>query len=47
MHIHCNTSAWNKTLFDPYVNLLRSTTEAMSAIIGGTQSLNILPFDTF
>lgn len=47
MHIHCNTSVWNKTLYDPYVNLLRSTTEAMSAIIGGTQSLNILPFDTF
>jgi methylmalonyl-CoA mutase len=47
MHIHCNTSAWNKTLFDPYVNLLRTTTEAMSSIIGGTQSLNILPFDTF
>ena len=47
MQIHCNTSAWNKTLFDPYINLLRSTTEAMSAIIGGTQSLSILPFDTF
>ena len=47
MFIHCNTSAWNKTLFDPYVNLLRTTTEAMSAIIGGTQSLSILPFDTF
>lgn len=47
MHIHSNTSAWNKTLFDPYVNLLRTTTEAMSAILGGTQSLSILPFDTF
>ena len=47
MYIHSNTSAWNKTLFDPYVNLLRSTTEAMSAVIGGTQSLSILPFDTF
>jgi methylmalonyl-CoA mutase len=47
MWIHCNTSAWNKTLFDPFVNLLRTTTEAMSAIIGGTQSLSILPFDTF
>jgi len=47
MYIHCNTSAWNKTLFDPHVNLLRTTTEAMSAIIGGTQSLSILPFDTF
>ncbi len=47
MWIHSNTSAWNKTLFDPYVNLLRTTTEAMSAIIAGTQSLSILPFDTF
>ncbi|HNW53280.1 MAG TPA: methylmalonyl-CoA mutase family protein [Bacteroidales bacterium] len=47
MYIHSTTSAWNKTLFDPYVNLLRSTTEAMSAVIGGTQSLSILPFDTF
>jgi len=47
MWIHCNTSAWNKTLYDPYVNLLRTTTEAMSAIIGGVQSLSILPFDTF
>ncbi len=47
MWIHSNTSAWNKTLFDPYVNLLRTTTEAMSAILGGTQSLSILPFDTF
>ncbi len=47
MHIHSNTSAWNKTLFDPYVNLLRTTTESMSAILGGTQSLSVLPFDTF
>jgi methylmalonyl-CoA mutase len=47
MHIHCNASSSNKTLYDPYVNLLRSTTEAMSAILGGTQSLSILPFDTF
>ncbi len=47
MYIHCNTSAWNKTLYDPYVNILRTTTEAMSAILGGTNSLSILPFDTF
>jgi len=47
MYIHCNTSAWNKTLYDPYVNLLRTTTESMSAILGGTNSLSILPFDTF
>ena len=47
MNIHCSTSNFNKTLFDPYVNLLRSTTEAMSAVLGGTQSLSITPFDAF
>jgi methylmalonyl-CoA mutase len=44
-HIHCVTSDWNKTLYDPYVNMLRTTTEAMSAIIGGANSLTIRPFD--
>jgi methylmalonyl-CoA mutase len=47
MHIHCSSSAWNKTIYDPYVNLLRSTTEAMSAAIGGTDSMSIDPFDLF
>jgi methylmalonyl-CoA mutase len=45
MNIHCVTSEWNKTLFDPYVNMLRTQTEAMSAILGGTDSLTIEPFD--
>ncbi len=44
-HIHSITSDWNKTLYDPYVNMLRTTTEAMSAIIGGTNSLTVRPFD--
>jgi methylmalonyl-CoA mutase len=47
MNIHCSTSGWNKTIYDPYVNLLRSTTEAMSAAIGGTDSMSIDPFDIF
>lgn len=47
MYIHCNTSAWNKSLYDPYVNMLRTTTESMSAVMGGAQSLSVLPFDTF
>ncbi|MBK7172364.1 MAG: acyl-CoA mutase large subunit family protein [Bacteroidales bacterium] len=47
MHIHSSTSNFNKSLYDPHVNILRSTTEAMSAVIGGTQSLNITPFDAF
>jgi len=46
MDIHCITSEWNKTLYDPYVNLLRTQTEAMSAILGGTDSLTVEPFDT-
>ena len=46
MDIHCVTSEWNKTLYDPYVNMLRTQTEAMSAILGGTDSLTVEPFDT-
>jgi methylmalonyl-CoA mutase len=45
MDIHCVTSKWNKTIYDPYVNLLRTQTEAMSAILGGTDSLTVEPFD--
>ena len=46
MHIHSETSVWNKTIYDSYVNLLRTQTEAMSATLGGTDSLTILPFDS-
>jgi methylmalonyl-CoA mutase len=45
MNIHAETSVWNKTIYDPYVNMLRTQTEAMSAVLGGTDSLNVLPFD--
>ena len=46
MDIHCVTSEWNKTVYDPYVNMLRTQTEAMSAILGGADSLTVEPFDT-
>ena len=46
MNIHCVTSRWNKTVYDPYVNLLRTQTEAMSAILGGADSVTVEPFDT-
>ncbi|MCC5813159.1 MAG: hypothetical protein JJT78_00250 [Leptospira sp.] len=39
------TSEWNTTLFDPYVNMLRVTTEAMSAILGGSNALLVHPFN--
>lgn len=45
MHIHSVTSVYNKTLYDPYVNMLRCTTEAMSAAIGGCDSMTVWPFD--
>ncbi|MDE6070778.1 MAG: acyl-CoA mutase large subunit family protein [Alistipes sp.] len=45
MLIHAETSRWNQTVYDPYVNMLRGTTEAMSAAIGGVHSLEVTPFD--
>ena len=45
MRIDSRTSSWNKTVFDPYVNLLRGTVEAMAAAIGGSESLSVLPLD--
>ena len=45
MRIHAQTSEWNMTIFDAHVNLLRTQTEAMSAILAGVDSLTVLPFD--
>ena len=45
MHIHASTSLWNKSKLDPYVNMLRSTTEAFSAVAGGCESLFVGAFD--
>ena len=46
MFTHAVTSGWNITAYDPYVNMLRGTTEAMSASLAGVHSLEVLPFDT-
>lgn len=43
--IHTETPDFNKTVYDPYVNMLRTTTEAMASVIGGTNSLCVNPFD--
>ena len=45
MQIHSVTGRWNKTLYDPYVNMLRTQTEAMSAALGGADSITVEPFD--
>jgi methylmalonyl-CoA mutase len=44
--IHSTTSRWNMTVYDPYVNMLRATTESMSAVLGGADSISVKPFDT-
>lgn len=43
--IHAETSSWDKTVYDAYVNLLRSQTESMSAAIAGVHSLTVTPFN--
>ena len=45
MCVHAVTSEYNQTLFDSYVNLLRSQTEAMSAALAGVHSMVVTPFD--
>lgn len=45
IYIHAVTSMWNQTVYDSYVNMLRGTTEAMSAAIAGVHSLEVLPFN--
>jgi methylmalonyl-CoA mutase len=42
---HSETNSYNKTLYDPYVNMLRTQTEAMSAVLGGADSITVLPFN--
>jgi methylmalonyl-CoA mutase len=43
--IHARTSRWNETIYDPHVNILRGTTEAMSAVLGSADSISVAPFD--
>ena len=45
MHVCAYTSEYNQTLFDSYVNLLRSQTETMSAAIANVDSIVVVPFD--
>ena len=47
MFVHGETSEWNKSVYDPYVNMLRTQTESMSAVLGGLDSFTVKPFDSF
>lgn len=43
--IAARTSRWNKTVYESHVNILRATTEAMAAVLGGADSVMVAPFD--
>lgn len=44
--IHCQTSSFYDSTLSPYTNMLRATTEAMSAVMGGCDALTILAYDS-
>ena len=44
--VNAATTRWDKTRLDPHVNMLRATTEAFSAVLGGVDSLHVAPFDS-
>jgi methylmalonyl-CoA mutase len=43
--IQASTTSWNFTAYDPHVNILRGTTAAMSAVIGGADFVHVNPYD--
>ena len=45
LRTHCQTSGVSLTEQDPYNNIMRTTIEAMAAVLGGTQSLHTNAFD--
>lgn len=45
MNIHATNTNWNLTFYDPYVNMLRTTTGSMSAILGGVDSFAVMPYN--
>lgn len=45
LRTHCQTSGWSLAAQDPYNNIVRTTIEALAAVLGGTQSLHTNSFD--
>ncbi len=45
LRTHCQTSGWSLTFQDPMNNIIRTTVEAMAAVLGGTQSLHTNAMD--
>lgn len=45
MVISAETSSFTKTVYDPYVNILRAGNEAFAAVLGGVQYLHVSPYN--
>ncbi len=45
LRIHATTATWTQTTLDAHTNLLRHTTEAMSAVLGGADSVSVAAYD--
>ncbi|MGH8649463.1 MAG: methylmalonyl-CoA mutase family protein, partial [Burkholderiales bacterium] len=45
LRTHCQTSGVSLTEQDPYNNIVRTTVEALAAVLGGTQTLHTNSFD--
>lgn len=45
LRTHCQTSGWSLSAQDAYNNVIRTTIEALAAVLGGTQSLHTNSFD--
>jgi methylmalonyl-CoA mutase len=43
--VHAESARWNQTKLDPHVNMLRATTGALSAVLGGVDSLHVRAFN--
>src|SRR6516162_11748049 len=44
MKLHASTALSNKSVYDPFANVLRATAEALAAVVGGCDSLEVRPF---
>ena len=45
LDVFARTSSFTKTVYDPYVNVLRSTTEAFAGVLGGIDAMEVAPLD--
>ncbi len=45
INVAATNSRFTMTAYDPYVNVLRATTQAFSGVVGGVDAMEVIPFD--